>query len=320
MEQAERFVGIDVAAGWLDVHVAPGGEAWRAANDAAGIAGVVARLRALGPALVVLEASGGHEAAAAAELGLAGLPVAVVNPRQVRDFARAVGQLAKTDALDAALLARFGQAVRPAPRPLPDEDARALKALVARRRQLVEMRVAEEQRLRLAAAGVRAGIKRHVAWLRAEAAAVEGELAAAVAASPLWRETLALLCSVPGAGAGVGATLLAELPELGRLSRQEVAALAGLAPLNRDSGGQRGRRGTWGGRAGVRAALYMAVLAAIRCNPAIKAFHAQLVAAGKPPKVALVACMRKLLTVLNAIVRAGEPWTDRTDRTDRAAA
>jgi transposase len=306
----ERFVGIDVAAAWLDVHVAPAGEAWRAANDPAGHGELVGRLRELAPALVVLEASGGYEAAAAAALGLAGLPVAVVNPRQVRDFGRAIGQLAKTDALDAALLARFAQRVRPEPRPLPDEDARALKALVARRRQLVEMQAAEQQRRRQAAAAVRAGIEAHLAWLRGQLAELDRQLAAAVAASPLWQAQLVLLRTAPGVGPVVAATLLAELPELGRLTRQEVAALVGVAPLNRDSGGQRGRRGTWGGRASVRAVLWMATVTAVRCNAAIRAFWEHLVAAGKPPKVALVACMRKLLTILNAMVRDGERWTE----------
>ena len=309
MEPPARFVGIDVAAAWLDVAVAPDGAAWRVANDPAGIADLVARLRAVAPVLVVLEATGGYEAAAAAEVGVAGLPVAGVNPRQVREFARAVGQLATTDALDAALLARFAQAVRPTPRALPDAEARALKALVTRRRQLIEMRVAEEQRLRLAPEPVRARITAHVAWLRAEVTAVAEEIAAAVAASPLWQGQLTLLLSVPGVGATIAATLLADLPELGRLTRQEVAALVGVAPLNRDSGAQRGRRTTWGGRASGRAMLSMAVVTAIRWKAPIRAFHAHLVAAGKPPKVALVACMRKLLSIPNAIVRDGATWS-----------
>lgn len=312
MVEQERFVGIDVAAAHLDVAVAPGGDAWRAANDPAGIAALAERLAGVAPALVVLEASGGYEAAAAAELALAGLPVAVVNPRQVRDFAKAVGQLAKTDALDAALLARFAQAVRPEARPearpLPDAAARELKALVARRRDLVEMQAAERQRLRLAHGAVRDGVEAHVAWLREQAAGLERRIAEAVAASPLWQATAALVCTVPGVGAVVAATLVAELPELGRLTRQEAAALVGVAPLNRDSGVLRGRRGTWGGRAPVRAVLYMATVSAVRWNPAIRAFHIRLRAAGKPPKVALVACMRKLLTVLNAMVRDSRPW------------
>ena len=308
MTQAERFVGIDVAAAHLDVAVAPDGLAWRVGNDPAGIAELAARLAQLAPALVVLEASGGYEAPAAAELGLAALPVAVVNPRQVRDFGRAVGQLAKTDALDAALLARFAAAVRPAPRPLPDAAARELKALVGRRRDLVAMQAAERQRLRQVPAVVRAGIEAHLGWLREQLTVLDRQVAAAVEASPLWQATLALLCTAPGVGPVVGATLLAELPELGRLTRQRAAALVGVAPLNRDSGALRGRRGTWGGRGAVRAALYMAAVTALRWNPAIAAFHARLRAAGKAPKVALVACMRKLLTVLNAMVRDGARW------------
>ena len=311
MTEQERFVGIDVAAAHLDVAVAPDGTAWRVGNDPAGHAELVARLRELGPALVVLEASGGYEAVAAAELGLAGLRVAVANPRQVRDFGRAVGQLAKTDALDAALLARFAAAVRPEPRPLPDAAAQELKALVGRRRDLIAIQVAEQQRLRLARGAVRADIEAHLGWLRERLAELDRRLGAAVAASPLWQATLALLVTVPGVGPVVGATLVAELPELGRLTRQEVAALVGVAPLNRDSGTLRGRRGTWGGRASVRAALYMAVVTAVRWNPGIRAFHARLVAAGKPGKVALVACMRKLLTILNAMVRDGAPWAAR---------
>jgi transposase len=312
LETPERFVGIDVAAAHLDVAVAPDNVSWRVANDPAGHADLVARLRALAPARVVLEASGGYEAAAAGELGVAGLPVAVVNPRQVRDFAKAVGQLAKTDALDAALLARFAGAVRPAVRPLPDAAAQELKALLARRRDLIAMQTAERQRQRQAAvAAVRVDIEAHLAWLRARLAELDRRLAEAVAASPLWQTTLALLVTVPGVGAVLATTLVAEVPELGRLTRQQVAALVGVAPLNRDSGTVRGKRAVWGGRASVRAVLYMAAVAAVRWNPAIREFHARLRAAGKAPKVALVACMRKLLTVLNAMARDGAPWTDR---------
>ena len=308
MDAAETFVGIDVAMEHLDVAVAPGGAAWRVGNDPAGIAGLAERLAALAPALVVLEASGGHEAAAAAELALAGLPVAVVNPRRVRAFAGADGQLAKTDALDAALLARFAERMRPEPRPLPDEAARELKALVGRRRDLVGMQTAERQRRRPATAAVGARIAAHLDWLRAELAALERDIAAAVAASPLWHATATLLATVPGVGAVVAATLVAELPELGTLSRQEIAALVGVAPLNRDSGAFRGRRSTWGGRAPVRAAMFMATVAAVRCNPVIKAFHERLRAAGKPGKVVMVACLHKLLTILNAMARDGRPW------------
>lgn len=312
MERSAWFVGIDVAAAHLDVAVAPDGPAWRVTNDPAGHAALAARLGELGPTLVVLEASGGYEAAVAAELATAGQPVAVVNPGQVRDFGRAVGQLAKTDALDAALLARFAQQVGPPARPLPDAEAQALKDLVGRRRDLIGMQTAEQQRLRQARGAARTSIEAHLVWLRGELADLERQLSEAVAASALWQATVTLLCSAPGIGRVVATTLVADLPELGRLSRQEVAALVGVAPLNRDSGRLRGRRGTWGGRAAVRAALYMATVTAIRWNPAIRAFHARLRAAGKAPKVALTACMRKLLTVLNAMIRDRQPWTDQT--------
>lgn len=311
-ECTECFVGIDVAAAHLDVAVRPSGAAWRASNDPTGQAEVAARVAALAPALVVLEASGGYEAAVAAELRAAGLPVAVVNPRQARDFAKAVGQLAKTDALDAALLARFAEAVKPAARPGPTAEDAELKALVARRRQVVELRTAETQRGRVAHPTVRPLIEAHLTWLGEQLAELERQIAAAIAASPTWRATALLLVSVPGIGAVVAATLLADLPELGTLTRQEVAALVGVAPLNRDSGGQRGRRGTWGGRATVRAALYMATITAITHNQPLAAFRARLLAAGKPPKVALVACMHKLLTVANAMLRDGQPWRDPT--------
>ena len=315
MEAPERFVGIDVAAAHLDVAVRPDGAAWRAANDPAGQAEVAARVAALAPTLVVLEASGGYEAAVAAELRAAGVPVAVVNPRQARDFAKAVGQLAKTDALDAALLARFAEAVRPEARPGPTAADAALKALVARRRQVVELRAAETQRGRVAHPSVRPLIGAHLAWLGAQLAELERQIAAAIAASPSWQAAAALLVSVPGIGAVVAATLVADLPELGALTRQEVAALVGVAPLNRDSGGQRGRRGTWGGRGTVRAALYMATITAVVHNKPLAAFRDRLLAAGKPPKVALVACMHKLLTIVNAMLRDGTPWTDPTPTT-----
>lgn len=308
MATPERFVGIDVARDWLDVHVLPDGSAWRAANDPAGQAALAARLGELAPALVVLEASGGYEAAAAAELRAAGLAVAVVNPRQVRDFAKAVGQLAKTDALDAALLARFARAVRPDARPAPGPADAALKALVGRRRELVELEVAERQRLRLATGAVRASVEAHLAWLGRQVAELEEQIRAALAADPARLAAAALLQTVPGVGLVVAATLVAEVPELGRLTRQQVAALVGVAPLNRDSGRLQGKRTTWGGRATVRCTLYMAAAAATRFNPAIRAFRDRLVAAGKPAKVARIACIRKLLTILNAVVRDGRPW------------
>jgi transposase len=303
------FVGIDVSKASLDVHLRPQGKSFRLANDPDGIAILVERLKALGPAGIVLEATGGYETAAAAALALAGLPPALVNPRQARDFARATGRLAKTDALDAAALAHFAEAVRPVPRPLPDADAQAFADLVARRRQLLEMRAAEHNRLGTAATpAVRRDLEAHVRWLSRRLDQVEQQLAAAVQASSLWRAKEDLLRGVPGVGPTVARTLLAALPELGTLSRQQVAALAGLAPRNRDSGQFRGQRRIGGGRAEVRAVLYMASLSAVRVNPVLRPFYQRLRAAGKRAKVALVAVARKLLTLLNAMLRDHRPW------------
>jgi len=237
-----------------------------------------------------------------------GLPIVVINPRQARDFARATGRLAKTDALDAAVLAHFAEAIRPTPRPLPDETAQQLAALVARRRQLVEMRTAENNRLHGTAPNLRPRINRHIAWLDQELETINQDLETMIQSSPLWRAKEELLRSVPGVGPTVARTLVAELPELGHLNRKEIAALVGVAPLNRDSGTLRGRRAIWGGRASVRLVLYMAALVASRRNPVIKAFYDRLLAAGKTPKVALVACMRKLLTILNTMLNHGTSW------------
>ena len=312
METSTRVcsVGIDVAKAHLDIAVRPSGEQWVVANDDAGIEALRGRLVALRPtpALVVLEATGGREIAVAAALAAAGLPVAVVNPRQVRAFARAIGQLAKTDALDAALLARFAEAVQPPPRPLPDAAAQEFSALLARRRQLVGMQTAERQRLDTALPAVRPYIERHLAWLAQELDDLARTLRERVQASAVWREREDLLRSVPGIGPTTAFTLLADLPELGTLDRKQIAALVGVAPLNRDSGTLRGKRGVWGGRARVRSALYMAALVATRHNPVIAAFYQRLCAEGKPKKLALTACMHKLLTILNAILRHGTPW------------
>jgi transposase len=305
---AATFVGIDVSKDHLDVHLRPTGEAFRAAADEPGVAAVVARVAAAGPAAVVLEATGGYEAPLAAALAAAGLPVAVVNPRQARRFAEATGRLAKTDRLDAAALAHFAEAVRPEARPLPDAATQALAALVARRRQLLDMRTAEQNRLPLAAPAVARDIRAHVAWLDRRIAAAGRDLAAAVEASPAWRARDDLLQSVPGVGPVVSRTLLAELPELGALSGRRIAALAGVAPVARDSGRRAGARRIAGGRAGVRSGLYMACLSAVRHNPVLRAFYARLRAAGKAVKVAQVAAMRKLLVILNAMVRDGRRW------------
>jgi transposase len=308
MTGAEPWMGIDVAKAWLDVATSADEPVRRIANDAEGIAAFVADLRAGAPRLVVLEATGGYETAVTAALVAAGVAVAVVNPRQVRDFARATGQLAKSDALDARVLALFAARVQPPPRPLPDAVAQDLAALLARRRQLLEMRTAEQHRRPTLAPRLRPALDAHVVWLSQQLTDLDGALDQTLRASPVWREKEDLLRSIPGIGPVVARTLLGELPELGRLDRWEVAALAGVAPLNQDSGRRHGQRRTWGGRAPVRAALYMAAVTATRCNPTIRALYTRLRAAGKPAKVALVACMRKLLTIANAVLRDGVPW------------
>ncbi|HET8682159.1 MAG TPA: IS110 family transposase [Micromonosporaceae bacterium] len=308
MEPAAGFVGIDVAKAYLDVATRPADAHERLPHDEAGIARLVERLRAAPPELVVLEATGGLEEPVVAALAAAGLAVAVVNPRQVRDFAKAVGQLAKTDALDARVLARFAEAVRPAPRPLPDAAAQALAALLTRRRQVVAMLVAEQQRLPSTPPALRPRIEAHLAWLRQERDDLDRELRRQVRQSPAWRADDELLQGVPGVGPVLATTLIAELPELGRLDRKQIAALVGVAPLTCESGILRGRRIVWGGRAHVRAALWMGTLVAVRRNPVIRRFYARLLAAGKPKKVALTACMHKLLTILNALLRHRTRW------------
>jgi transposase len=302
------FAGIDVSKAALDVALRPSGEHWRSANDEAGIAELVGRLRPLAPGLIVLEATGGLERLVVAALALAGVPLAVVNPRQVRDFAKATGRLAKTDALDAAVLAHFAEAIHPEPRPLPDAASQALAALVERRRQVVGMLTAEKNRYQQALPSVRAKVAAHIAWLEQALKELDTELDQILRASPLWRERDQLLRSVPGVGPTVALTLLAHLPELGSGSVKRVATLVGLAPLNRDSGAWRGSRAIWGGRRQVRAALYMAALVGVRHNPVLRSFYQGLLARGKPKKVALTACMHKLLTILHAVLRDQTPW------------
>ena len=307
------YAGIDVAKDRLDVVLRPSGEYMEATNDERGIRSVVRRLRKEAVALAVLEATGGLEQPAAAALALAGVPVAIVNPRQLRDVrAKATGKLAKTDRIDAAVLAHFAEAVRPEPRPLADEQARELSAVVLRRRQILAMTTAEANRARTAPKAVRRRrIEAHLRWLRKELTRADSELERVVKESLVWKERADLLMSVPGVGPTLSATLLAELPELEYLDRRRLAALVGVAPLNRDSGTLRGIRTVWGGRSGVRTTLYMATLCATRHNPAIREFYGRLVASGKPKKVALTACMRKLLSILAAILRNRTPWQPR---------
>jgi len=306
---APTFVGIDVSKLRLDVHLRPSGERFVTDHDDEGVAALVGRLAALGPALVVLEATGGMEVRPAAALAAAGLPVAVVNPRQVRAFARAIGRLAKTDRLDAEAIARFAEAVRPPVRPLPDEETRRLGALVARRRQLLEMLTAERNRRHAAEPLMHERLDAHLRWLEEALAEIERELDGAVRGNAAWRAKEELLRSVPGVGPVSARTLLAELPELGSLTRRQAAALVGVAPFNRDSGRMRGKRAILGGRARLRACLYMAAVAAARgSNPAIAGFYRRLRLAGKPAKLALTACMRKLVVTLNAMLRANTAW------------
>ena len=297
------YVGIDVAKDSLDVAWVPEGDAFSVGNDEDGIAELVATVGRLRPALVVLEATGGLERALVVALGLAQLPALVVNPRQVRQFARARGTLAKTDRIDARLLAQFGQALKPEVRPLPDAATQELAELVTRRRQIIQMLTAERNRVPTVAGRVRTDIKRHVRWLQAELSDIDDQLDSFIDSSPLWRQRDDLLKSMPGVGPVLSATLLAQLPELGSMNRKQIAALVGVAPINRDSGRFKGKRRVWGGRAEVRSTLYMATLVATRHNPAIRAFYERLVQAGKPKKVALTACMRKLITILNAMAK-----------------
>lgn len=301
-------IGIDISGKFLDVHILPEGTAERFANDASGIGEVVELAKEVKASLVVMEATGGLESALAAECALAQIPTVVMNPRQIRDFARSMGRLAKTDAIDAEVIARFGTAVQPEPRALADEQSRELGALVSRRRQLIEMRTAETNRRKRALEAMWRSIDSHIAYLTDELDEIDGDIGELIEGSPIWSEKAELLTEVPGIGPVSCVALLSELPELGALTHRQIAALVGVAPLNRDSGAHRGRRSIWGGRAGVRRTLYMATLSARRHNPVIREFYERLAAAGKPGKVALVACMRKLLTILNAMMRDGTSW------------
>ena len=309
MDTPSVFVGIEVSKACLDTAARPSSEAARDANDPSGIAALVSRLKALAPALVVVEATGGLELPLVAALQVAGIPVAAINPRQARDFAKASGRLAKADRIDAEVRAHFAEAIRPEARPSPSAEVRALDALLSRRQQLLEMRVMESNRLGACAdPTVRAGLERHLAWLESEVADADTRLAEAVKASPAWREKDGLLQSIPGLGPVSSLTLRAALPELGTLDGGKISALVGLAPFADDSGKRRGGRHARGGRAAVRRVLYLAALSAVRRNPALKAFRDRLSARGKKPKVILAAVARKLLVIANAVIRTGLPW------------
>jgi transposase len=306
-------IGIDVSKDRLDVAIHPSGEHFAVSRDTPGLEALVCRLTPLAPAAIGVEATGGYETVVAAHLATAGLPVLVVNPAQVRHFAQALGQRAKTDPIDAGVIARFVEATRPEPRPLPDEATRRLADLLARRSQIIEMMVAERQRQkRLIEKRIQRSIARLLAALQKELSALETDIDDAVRGSPVWREKEELLASVPGVGKIIARTLIAELPELGRLDRRRIAALAGLAPWTRQSGQWKGKSFIGGGRSTVRAALFLGAMTAARHNPVLKAFRDRLVAAGKPKLVAIIATARKLLTILNAIVREGKPWQDGT--------
>ena len=317
MEGEARFVGIDVSKAQLDVAVRPTGKRWVLPYDETGIEGLIPQIVDLEPALVLLEATGGLELPLVAALAAAALPVVVVNPRQVRDFAKATGTLAKTDTLDAGVLAHFADAIRPEVRPLRDAESQVLNSLTARRHQVMTMLVSEKNRLGTASGAVSPRavsprIEAHIAWLEQELSDLDKGLRQTLRRSPVWREKDDLLRTVPGVGPQLSLTLLALLPELGTLDRKQIAALVGVAPYNRDSGTRRGKRAVWGGRSRVRAVLYMGALVASRHNPAIRDFYQKLLAAGKPKKVALVASMRKLLVTLNAMLKHGYPWRDMT--------
>lgn len=308
MGNTETYVGVDVSKDILDIAAQPCQQARKFENNDVGINKAIAYLKKLTPTLVVMEATGGLETSLAAALGVVGVPVAVVNPRQVRDYAKAKGKLAKTDTIDAQIMADFAEAIHPEPRPLSDGQTQELKDILTRRSQLNEMITAEKNRLHRARRPVRDHIKAHVTWLERELDEMNSNLKCFIEESPIWREKDNLLQSVPGVGPVLSSTLLAGLPELGTLNRKQIAALVGVAPLNRDSGRFCGKRTVWGGRARVRGVLYMSTLVATRCNPIIRCFYQRLTACGKAKKVAITACMRKLLTILNAMVKHNTPW------------
>lgn len=308
MKSSEVFVGVDVSKAALDVCVIPKKQEWRVSNDDAGIRDVVKRLKAMRPSRIVMEATGGYQVPLSVALAGAGLPVVVMNPRQVRDFAKSRGYLAKTDRIDARVLAEFGERNRPEVRPLKDEQTRELDALVNRRRQLKDMLTSEKNRLETSSKRVRRDVKTHITWLEKRVKDVDKDLDSFIKSTPVWREKDAIIRSVPGAGPVLSVHLLSKVPQLGIMNRRQISALIGVAPLNCDSGTHKGQRRVWGGIADVRCVLYMATLAAIRSNPVIRAFYARLLNAGKKRKVAITACMRRLLVIINAMVRNRTMW------------
>lgn len=302
------YVGIDVCKKHLDIAIRPEGKIWQVENNEQGIEKLVEDLGKIKPELIVMESTGGYELNAACELGTAELPIAVINPRQARDFAKSLGKLAKTDKIDAMVLAHFGEAIQPEPRKMPDEKAILLQATISRRRQLIQMLTAEKNRLGTAHISVKKQIREHISWIENELAIIDVDLQKQLRSDPRWKVKEKILRSFSGVGPVTSVTLLADFPEIGIINRKKGAALAGLAPFNCDSGNKHGKRIIWGGRASVRNALYMATLSAVRCNPVIRPYYLKLIERGKPPKVALVACMRKVLTILNSMIRDMTYW------------
>lgn len=302
------YIGIDISKDRLDVAVIPTREKWWCKNDEAGIGKAVNKLKKLSPDLIIMEPTGGYEAAVAAALSTEGLRVAIVNARQIRDYARATGKLAKTDELDALVMAEFASVIKPEERQLRDEESQEIKASVSRRRQLLEMITAERNRMEIAHKHLKPGILAHIEWMRKETEEIDGNIRRQIESSAVWRAKDNLLRSIPGVGKVLSATLLAELPELGKLNRKQIAALVGVAPFNRDSGIMRGKRSIWGGRASVRRVLYMATLVGTKYNPVIRRFYQRLLENGKAKKVAIVACMRRLISIMNAILKTGRSW------------
>ncbi len=308
MKSLEFFVGIDVSKAELEIGVIPGSKTWKVSNDSLGVQRLIDDLETLSPCVIVIESTGGYETFVASSLATAQLPVVIINPRNIRSFAKAIGILAKTDRIDSLVLAQYGKSIEPEPRPLKDSQAQELKALLARRKQLIEMLTMEKNRAEKATNGVLKDIQAHICWLESHLKNVDKDLHHSIKTSTAWREKDKIIQSIPGAGPVLSVTLISELPELGILNRRQIAALVGVAPFNCDSGKRKGYRRVWGGRAPIRSILYMAALSAVRCNPVIGSFYKRLIAAGKKPKVSLTACMRKLLTIINSMVRSGSLW------------